>query len=68
MFLKGKREITEETNRRSRAIQRNEERINRQQEMMLMTLQAGENKRLMEKERELLTGNNVCDALQKFFS
>lgn len=68
MFLKGKREITEETNRRSRAIQRNEERINRQQEMMVMTLQAGENKRLMEKERELLTGNNVCDALQKFFS
>jgi hypothetical protein len=68
MFLKGKKEITEETNRRSRAIQRNEERINRQQEMMVMTLQAGENERLMEKERELLTGNNGCDALQKFFS
>jgi hypothetical protein len=61
MFLKGKKEILEENVRRCQAIQRNEERRLRQQEIMVMTLQAGEDKRLIEKEREQLTGNDIND-------
>jgi hypothetical protein len=41
------------------------ERITRQQEIQIMTTEAGENKRLMEKEREQLTGNDMNDALEK---
>lgn len=59
MFLKGRNEIIQERQRRLTINQQIEERITRQQEMTGMTLQAGENKRLIQKEREQLTGINV---------
>jgi hypothetical protein len=61
MFLKGRKEILEENVRRCQTIQGDEERRLRQQEIMVMTLQAGEDKRLIEKEREQLTGNDIYD-------
>jgi hypothetical protein len=59
MFLKGRNEIIQERLRRLTINRQMEERITRQQEMTAMALQAGENKRLIEKEREQLTGTNL---------
>jgi hypothetical protein len=59
MFLKGRNEIIQERLKRLNITRQMEERITRQQEMTVMTLQAGENKRLIEMEREQLTGNHV---------
>jgi hypothetical protein len=61
MFLKRRNEIII----RHREIQQMEERINRQQEIQIITTQAAESKSLMEKEREQLTGNDIYDALEK---
>lgn len=65
MFLKGRNEIIQERLRRSTSSRQMKERITRQQEIQIMTTEAGENKRLMEKEREQLTGNDMNDALEK---
>jgi hypothetical protein len=65
MFLKGRNEIIQERLRRSSNSRQMEERITRQQEIQSITAQAGENKRLMEKEREQLTGNDMYHVLEK---
>jgi hypothetical protein len=66
MFLKGRNEIIQERLRRSANSRQVEERITRQQEIQIMTTQAGENRRLMEKERQQLTGNDIYDAFENY--
>jgi shikimate kinase len=78
MFLKGRSERNQERLRRSTNRRQIEERITRQQvlervrvrariyqqEIQIITTQAGESKSLMEKEREQLTGNDIYNALE----
>lgn len=66
MFLKGREETAGERVRRRQATQKKEERLLREHEMREMTIQAGENDRLMEKEREQLTAliGNVAHDLK----
>jgi hypothetical protein len=56
MFLKGRIDLMDESVRRSHHVRQTEERIQQQQEMAIITIQASENKRLIDKEREQLTG------------